>query len=796
MASTVVGEAVYEVKIDQGKLVVQLQQSDKAIERLGDTASKSANKADKAFNGFAKGSLVAVGAGIAAIGVAVGSQMGAAVRRFDTLNNSARTFKNIGFADSDVTASMEALNDAITGLPTGLDDAVRGMTALASTYNSISIGEQLFTSLNNAVLGFGGTADDVNNAVRQLSQLPMDGPLDAQTWLSLRNSGLTPVLVAMSRDMGMSINEMKTAFGEGQLTVADFTRSLLTMNEEGGGGLKALKDIAADATQGIGTGFSNMQISIQRGITALLAAIGSSNITSSLASIGKAIQGVLTAAAGLINVLSPLSFLLNPLATGIGAAAAGFVAMSAAVFAATKAMAALNVAMMIITRHPIIAALSLILGLVAGIATAAGFDLMASDADKATNSTDELNKALADIGTNAGSGADAMGDMAKQMEDIAAQARKINQDYRYQLAQLVQGKNENIAALRETLDQEKKAYDNAYAERLAGFNKTQEEEAQSHTEKTKALKNQIDFLTRYDNEANRKQLTELQFALAQENAEYKKSTELRKTEFDAQTQSAATEYEKRRLENEKKLGEELKLLEKHRKDVLSVRGVILRDEIETLKKSRDEQLKNLSKQEADYRTSGGIAGSNFASGAALEIDKLVNSMSGKGKSAARNFFDEIGDWAGQAGWVRTMQDNFQRNWERNGGDFWEPMRRSFRNIGIDFGGKPSRGGGGGGGGGGRGFSMGGYTGAGGKYEPAGIVHRGEYVLPKESVNQSTGLPDWDKIGAGGTTVNVSVNMSGVMASGKSDLRQVATQLGQMINETVVAKTGKKAIAGI
>ena len=125
-----------------------------------------------------------------------------------------------------------------------------------------------------------------------------------------------------------------------------------------------------------------------------------------------------------------------------------------------------------------------------------------------------------------------------------------------------------------------------------------------------------------------------------------------------------------------------------------------------------------------------------------------------------------------------MQDNFQRNWERNGGDFWEPMRRSFRNIGIDFGGKPSRGGGGGGGGGGRGFSMGGYTGAGGKYEPAGIVHRGEYVLPKESVNQSTGLPDWDKIGAGGTTVNVSVNMSGVMASGKSDLRQVATQLGQ------------------
>lgn len=38
------------------------------------------------------------------------------------------------------------------------------------------------------------------------------------------------------------------------------------------------------------------------------------------------------------------------------------------------------------------------------------------------------------------------------------------------------------------------------------------------------------------------------------------------------------------------------------------------------------------------------------------------------------------------------------------------------------------------------FSSGGYTGAGGKYEPAGIVHKGEYVVPKHQVDQRTGLP--------------------------------------------------------
>lgn len=38
------------------------------------------------------------------------------------------------------------------------------------------------------------------------------------------------------------------------------------------------------------------------------------------------------------------------------------------------------------------------------------------------------------------------------------------------------------------------------------------------------------------------------------------------------------------------------------------------------------------------------------------------------------------------------------------------------------------------------FSTGGFTGRGGKNDPAGIVHKGEYVLTKEEVDQSTGLP--------------------------------------------------------
>lgn len=44
------------------------------------------------------------------------------------------------------------------------------------------------------------------------------------------------------------------------------------------------------------------------------------------------------------------------------------------------------------------------------------------------------------------------------------------------------------------------------------------------------------------------------------------------------------------------------------------------------------------------------------------------------------------------------------------------------------------------------YASGGYTGRGGKYEPAGIVHRGEYVIRKEDVNQRTGRPYADALG--------------------------------------------------
>lgn len=230
---------------------------------------------------------------IETISTAVTNSIDAAIRRVDTLNNSSRTFANMGFDAQTSAKAVKNLEKSIQGLPTPLDQALRGMTALSATYSDVNLGQKMFTALNNAVLGFGGTTEMVDNALLQLSQMPMDGPLDAQTWNSLRNSGLTPVLVAMAKESGMSVSEMKKAFGEGELKVQDFVDRLIVMNEKGGGGLKSLEQIAKDSTKGIGTSMTNANTAIARGVANIIKALGSEQIAGAITGTGKAIESAM-----------------------------------------------------------------------------------------------------------------------------------------------------------------------------------------------------------------------------------------------------------------------------------------------------------------------------------------------------------------------------------------------------------------------------------------------------------------------------------------------------------------------
>ena len=302
----------------------------KHIEKGNNDLEGNAKKTSSGFSAAWAGAIGGLVATVAQKGFAmISNSIDGAVKRVDTLNNSTRTFENMGIATADSKKAMDALQKSIKGLPTPLDGAVRGMTALTATYGNIDRGQKVFSALNNAILGFGGSAAEVDNAITQLSQLPMDGPLDAQTWNSLRNSGITPVLVAMAKDSGMSVSQMKEAFGSGELTVQDFTDRLVKMNEDGGGGLKSLEKIAKDSTGGIGTGFANMQTAISRGVATIIESIGSQNISNAIASIGTSFEMALTSISGLFIFLKQNKDVISTLAVSFGVASAAILAFNA-----------------------------------------------------------------------------------------------------------------------------------------------------------------------------------------------------------------------------------------------------------------------------------------------------------------------------------------------------------------------------------------------------------------------------------------------------------------------------------
>lgn len=318
MATTTIGNIQLIATIDTSQYKAGAKEVERTNDRIENSSDKTSSSINKGFNTVAKVGLAALAAAAASAGAAITSNLGNAIRRVDTLNTANRTFENMGFETQQVKTSMDRLVDSITGLPTPLDSAVRGMQSLSATYGDVEQGQRIFTALNNAILGFGGTAAEVDNAIQQLSQLPMDGPLDAQTWNSLRNSGLTPVLVAMAKDMGLSINEMKEAFGEGELTVQDFTEALTRMDKEGGGGLKSLEQIARDATSGISTGWANMQTAITRGVANIIERIGSENISRAIAGIGEAFESGLNGVIRAIDLFEEYSGVIRDVAMTIG----------------------------------------------------------------------------------------------------------------------------------------------------------------------------------------------------------------------------------------------------------------------------------------------------------------------------------------------------------------------------------------------------------------------------------------------------------------------------------------------
>lgn len=360
MNNDTVGSISYDARINTRNLEKDGRKADGIVSGVADTGRKS----------FLK-----FGAAIGAVSGAVQSlftraidsvsrSVGGAIKRVDTLNNSSRTFANMGFQADDTAKAMKNLERSITGLPTSLDEAVRGVQLLAGATGDVGRAEKIFSAVNNAVIGFGGTADQVSGAVRQLSQDLAGGRLQAETWNSLLDNGFGPTLNAIAKELKMTTRELKEGLSEGDVSVKKFTNRLIELNEKGGGGMASLEKIARDATSGIGTGMQNAQTAISRGLAEIIKAIGANNVSGAISSIGKGFEVSLKNIAALIGFIQRNGTVFGPIIVGLSTVLGLFTAYTLAVKIATLAQAAFN---FVLAANPIGLTILALAGLTAAL---------------------------------------------------------------------------------------------------------------------------------------------------------------------------------------------------------------------------------------------------------------------------------------------------------------------------------------------------------------------------------------------------------------------------------------------
>lgn len=387
--------------------------------------------------------------------------------------------------------------------------------------------------------------------------------------------------------------------------------------------------------------------------------------------------------------------------------------------------------------------------------------------------TEELNKKLKDQKENEEELAEASDKYKSSMEDVGKQISKINEqiaestrDYRRSLKKILVDHEKTVETLTQQIRDANDEYQKAVDERNASFAVSQAKEAEEHQKKVDELMTQINFLQRYNNKYNQEKLSQLQFALAKENRLYQERTEAERAELELQNENDRIARDKKLAEYQKELDEEVALLNKHRELLNGVRNEILLDEVESLTEQYEKQQKSYQEQIAEAGKSGAKAAKSWADAYAkyLDEDKHIEESFGKiGKRSSKNFFESVHDTVydffyklGGGGEMSSVGKGYLAERDR--------LRQWMHEQGYE------------------GYALGGYTGAGDKNEIAGVVHRGEYVLPQEQVDQTTGQP---KLG----NTNITINLSGTFATSEAEKRSVAQQIANALQQVQRQRLG-------
>lgn len=313
-------------------------QGDIAAALGGVDTSGAANKVGTGFSSALAG---AVGGAVATIASkamdTIGQSIGSAIARVDTMNNFPKIMENLGYSADEAEESISAISEGLQGLPTSLDGMVGMVQQLAPLTGGLEEATDLSLALNNALLAGGKSTDLQANAMEQYTQMLAVGNVDMAAWRSMV-SAMPGQMSQLSEELigtGASAFDLYDALKEGTLGFDELNGAILTLNSEGTGEFASFADQAASATDGIGTGMTNFQTAVTRGLA---------NVIQKLKPV---IDAVVLGATDIVNALGPVlvtivdtgfaivawgkanSTWLAPLGVAVGVIVAAFVAWNA-----------------------------------------------------------------------------------------------------------------------------------------------------------------------------------------------------------------------------------------------------------------------------------------------------------------------------------------------------------------------------------------------------------------------------------------------------------------------------------
>lgn len=206
---------------------------------------------------------------------AVSSSLDSAISRVDTLNQFPKVMSNLGFSTEDADAALSKLSDGIQGLPTALDEIVGNTQTLSLTLGDLSRGTDVALALNDGMLTYGASSDQVSNAVYQLNQMISAGSYDLESWRSVIESapGYMDQVAESCLGAGSSANDLREALNDGTVTTDQFLDAIVTLDQEGSDSVVAFSEQAKTATGGIATSFTNVKTAVTKNLANFIDAV-------------------------------------------------------------------------------------------------------------------------------------------------------------------------------------------------------------------------------------------------------------------------------------------------------------------------------------------------------------------------------------------------------------------------------------------------------------------------------------------------------------------------------------------